>query len=404
MKVRSVVFGLLLCSVGSLFADDWPEFRGPDRQGRSSATGLPLTWSETENVAWKVPVPGLGWSSPSIVGRQIWMTTATEEGRSLRAVCLDRDTGSLIHDIELFHHDDPGKIHQKNSYASPTPLIEDGRVFVHFGSLGTAAVSTDGKILWRTRFEYYHRHGPSGSPVLYGDLLIINCDGYDHQFIVAIQKETGKEVWRANRQARHSYATPLIITVDGQDQIISTTADRTIAYDPLTGKEIWWIEYDGYSLVPRPVYGNGLVIICSGYNTPLVYAVRPTGRGNVTETHVAWSLRRGAPHTPSPLMVGEELYLVTDRGVASCVNVLTGDVHWQKRLGGDFSASPTFADGRIYFQSETGTTTVVAPGVKYEELARNQLDGRTFASYAIVDNAIFLRSDSHLYRLQLPTK
>lgn len=384
-----------------LHAEDWPQFRGPTGQGHSSETGVPERWSESENVRWKVLVPGFGWSSPAVVGNQIWLTSATEEGKSLRAICLDKQTGEIRHNVEVFRHADPGKIHSKNSYASPTPIIDADKVYIHFGALGTAALNTTtGEILWTKVLEYYHRHGPGGSPQLYRDRLIINCDGFDEQFVVALSTNTGEELWRARRDAQHAYSTPLWIEVDGKDQIISTGADRTVAYDPMTGKEIWWFTYEGYSLVPRPVYGHGLVFVCSGYNTPWVYAVRPTGQNDVTKSHVVWSLRRGAPLTPSPLLVGDELYLMTDRGVASCVDARTGKVHWQERLGGDYSASPTFVDGRIYIQSESGVTTVIAPGTEYRQLAQNKIDGRTFASLAISDQAIFLRSDTHLYRIE----
>lgn len=381
---------------------DWPQFRGGTGQGHAEATGLPLTWSETENIDWKVPIEGLGWSSPVIAEGQLWLTTAAEEGKSLRAICLDPNTGKLIHNVEVFHLENPGPIHKKNSHASPTPLIERGRIYVHFGAHGTGCVSKDGKVLWKTQeLKYKHQHGPGGSPVLYGDLLILSCDGTDVKFVVALDKQSGEVRWKTPRDGRMAYSTPLLINVNGQDQVVSSGGDQVVAYEPRTGKEIWHSQYDGYSGVPRPVFGQGLVFICSGYNTPHMYAIRPDGTGDVTETHVAWSLKGAeAPLNPSPLLVDEDLYLVSDSGIASCFDARTGKRHWQKRLGGNFSASPVLADGRIYFLDENGKTTAIAPGHELKVLATNQLDGRTLASLAIWDNSIYFRTDSHLYRIR----
>jgi outer membrane protein assembly factor BamB len=365
--------------------------------------GFPLTWSEKENIAWKVPIPGLGWSSPVVQGSQIWLTTADDEGHSLRAICLDRSSGKVVHNVEVFHKDDPGPIHSKNSHASPTPVIDGDRVFVHFGAHGTACLTTAGKIVWRNNeLKYEHKHGPAGSPVVFEDLLLLSCDGTDVQFVVALDKRTGKIRWKKDRAGGMSYSTPLLQSVDGQIQLISTGTDKAIAYDPRTGREIWSITYDGYSLVPRPVVGHGLVFLCTGYNTPWLYAVKLGGKGDVTESHIVWKQKKGAPHNPSPILVGDELFFVSDKGVASCVEAETGKEIWQERLGGGFSASPTLADGRIYFLNEEGLTTVVAPEREYKELASNQLDGRTLASPAFVDGVIFLRTDKNLYRIELP--
>jgi outer membrane protein assembly factor BamB len=300
----------------------------------------------------------------------------------------------------VFHLDEPGSIHSKNSHASPTPILEGDRVYVHFGAHGTACLSTDGTIVWTAKLEYAHRHGPAGSPVLYQDLLLMSCDGTDQQFVVALDTNTGKERWRRSRDGRMAYSTPLVIDVNGEPQLMSTGGNRAIAYDPESGEEIWWVRYDGYSLVPRPVVGNGLVFLCTGFDRPWLYAVRPDGQGDVTDTHVAWKLQRGAPLTPSPLLIGQELYIINDTGVASCLDSATGKAHWQERLGGGYSASPLYADGRIYFLDEEGLTTVVAPGTTFEKLATNKLEGRTLASLAVAAGAIFLRTESHLYRIE----
>jgi len=383
-------------------AENWTEFRGPTGQGHSLEQGLPLTWSETENVVWKVPIPGRGWSSPVLVDDEVWLTTAVDDGRSLRAICLNRSAGRIVHNVEVFQLADPGPVHQKNSHASPTPILEGDRVYLHFGSHGTACITRSGEIVWKTQeLKYYHRHGPGGSPVVYGDLLIVSCDGYDIQFVVALDKRTGKIRWKSPRQGYQAYTTPLMIQVEGKDQLISPGAHRAVAYEPLTGKEIWSVRYgEGYSNVPRPVFGDGLVFICSGFEQAVLLAVRPDGQGDVTDSHVAWSLKRAVPLTPSPLLVGEELYLVSDNGIASCLDAKTGKAHWQQRLGGNHSASPIFADGRIYFLSEEGESVVIEPGKEFKKLATNQLDGQTLASMAVSGNAIFIRSASHLYRLQ----
>jgi outer membrane protein assembly factor BamB len=383
-------------------AEEWPEFRGPTGQGHSTATGLPLRWSESQNIVWKTAVPGLGWSSPSIVGRQIWITTAMDEGKSLRAVCLDEPTGKIVHNVEVFKLDDPGSIHSKNSHASPTPIIEGDRVYLHFGAHGTACISTEGKLLWRTNeLKYNHRHGPGGSPALYRDLLIISCDGTDVAFVVALDKQTGKIRWKQDRDGPMAYTTPLVIQVNGDDQVISPGGDQVIAYKPPTGEEIWRSRYPGgYSLIPRPVYGHGLVFICTGYNTPQVHAIRPDSTGDVTKTHVAWTLQRGAPHSPSPLLVGDNLYLVSDRGIATCLDARTGKQHWQERVDGNYSASPLYADNRIYLLNEDGLSTVLLPGVNFKVLATNQIEGRTLASLGVHGKALFLRSATHMYRIE----
>jgi outer membrane protein assembly factor BamB len=400
-----VVLSMVSLSV-ALLAEDWPEFRGPTGQGHSRERGLPLTWSETENVRWKAPIPGKGWSSPAVQGDRIWLTTAVEGGRSLRAICLDRKTGQVLRDVEVFRLENPGPVHEKNSHASPTPILEGDYIYLHFGSHGTACLRSSGEIVWKTQeLKYYHRHGPGGSPVLFGDLLILSCDGYDIQYVVALDKRTGQIRWKSPRKGYQAYTTPLTVQVDGKDQVVSPGAHRAVSYDPRTGKEIWWVRYgNGYSNVPRPVYGHGLVFICSGFDQPVLLAVRPDGQGDVTDTHVAWNLKRGVPLTPSPLLVGEELYVVSDNGIASCLDAKTGKQHWQERLGGSYSASPVYADGRIYFLNEDGESVVIEPGREFKKLATNRVDGYTLASMAVSGGAIFIRSASHLYCFRLPSE
>ncbi|MFN0170109.1 MAG: PQQ-binding-like beta-propeller repeat protein [Bryobacteraceae bacterium] len=381
-------------------AENWPQFRGPGGQGHSSEKGLPFEWSESSGVRWRTAVPGKGWSSPAIQGKHIWLTTATEEGYSLRLIGLDRDSGRILKNVEVFRLNGKIPIHTKNSQASPTPILDGDRIFVHFGSHGTACVRTSGETVWKTRLEYYHRHGPGGSPALYKDLLVLSCDGYDIQYMVALDKSTGRIRWKKSRTGYQAYTTPLVIRVDGRDQLVSPGAHRAVAYEPREGNEIWSVRYGkGYSNVPRPLFGHGLVFICSGFDQPYLLAVKPDGRGDVTSSHVAWTVKRGAPLTPSPLLVGDELYFISDTGVATCVDARTGREHWRERLGGNYSASPVYADGRIYFASEECEFPVVAAGKTFRLLARNRLEGRCLASMAVSGGGLFIRSDSHLYKI-----
>jgi outer membrane protein assembly factor BamB len=384
-----------------LLAQDWPEFRGPSGQGHSSERGLPLTWSEDKNIKWKVALPGKGWSSPAIQGDRIWLTAATEDGKSLRALCVDRNTGAMLQNIEVFRLKSAAQTHAKNSHASPTPVLESDKIYLHFGALGTACLTQAGEIVWKTKLDYDNgQHGPGGSPVIYDNLLIVSCDGQSEQFVVALDKLTGKVRWRKYRQGAQAYTTPLIVRLPAGDQVISVGAFRAFAYEPRTGKELWNVSYgDGFSNVPRPVFGHGMVFICTGFHQPTLMAVRVDGRGDVTKSHLAWTLKRGVSLTPSPLLVGDELYVVSDNGIATCVDAKTGNMHWQVRLGGNHSASPLYADGRIYFLSEEGESVVIAPGREFKKLATNQLDGATLASMAVAGGSIFVRSQTHLYRL-----
>jgi outer membrane protein assembly factor BamB len=392
-----IFFFLALLVTGS----DWPQFRGPTGQGMSDEKGLPLQWSETTNVRWKAAIPGKGWSSPVVQGDRIWLTTATEEGKSLRALSIDRNTGAILQNVEVFRLKSPKLTNGKNSFASPTPVIEGDYVYVHFGAFGTACLKQSGEIVWKTRLEYDNgQHGAGGSPVIYDDLLIVSCDGLDVQFVVALDKHTGKVKWKKSRQGYQAYTTPLIVALPAGDQVISPGAFNAFAYEPRSGKELWKVNYgEGFSNVPRPVYGDGLVFICTGFQQPSLLAVRVDGSGDVTKSKLAWKLDQGVPLTPSPLLVGAELYFITDTGVATCVDAKTGKVYWRARVGGNHSASPIYADGRIYFLSEEGESVVVAAGPQLKHLATNQIDGRTLASMAVASGSIFIRSETHLYRI-----
>jgi outer membrane protein assembly factor BamB len=384
-------------------AEDWPQFRGPTGQGHSAERGLAVEWSESRNVIWKTPVPGLGWSSPVVAGGRVWVTTAIKErGGSLRALAFDVETGREVVNVELFRTRSADATNPKNSRASPTPIVDGDRVYVHFGADGTAAITTSGTIVWKTSLPYESQHGNGGSPVLYGGLLIVSCDGSDEAFVVALDKATGKVRWKTPRRQPwdQAYSTPLVIRVEDRDEVVSVGAFRAAAYDPQSGGEIWRVSYgDGFSNVPRPVHGQGLIYIATGFQQPSLLAVRTDGAGDVTKTHIAWALRRAAPLTPSPLLAGDELYIVNDAGIASCLDAKTGRTHWQQRLGGNYSASPVFADGRIYFLSEEGVATVIAPDTTFRRLATNALDGAILASMAVSNGSIFIRTNSHVYRI-----
>ena len=385
-------------------AEDWPQFRGLGGQGHSTEKNLPFEWGEGRNVAWRTPVPGRGWSSPVVAGGRVWLTTAVDNsgGVSMQVLAFDAATGEEVVHVEAFLVGGLYLRNTKNSHASPTPIVEGDRVFVHFGADGTSAFSTEGEFLWETKLGYESQHGAGGSPTLYRDLLIVNCDGHDQAYVVALDKATGEVRWKTMRREPYdqAYSTPLVIRVGERNELVSVGAFRAVAYDPQSGKEIWRVSYgDGFSNVPRPVYGHGLVYIATGFQQPSLLAVRADGSGDVTKTHVAWTLKRGAPLTPSPLLVGDELYLVNDGGIASCLDAKTGETHWVQRLPGGYSASPVLADGKIYFLSEDGLTTVIAPGTQFRQLAASRLDGDTLGSMAVAGGSFFIRTATHLYRI-----
>jgi outer membrane protein assembly factor BamB len=354
---------------------------------------------------WKTPVRGRGWSSPVISNGRVWITASINDARgaSLRALALDVETGRELVNVEVFRLPSANLKNAKNSHASPTPIIEGDRVYVHFGGEGTAALdAVSGATIWAKKFPYASQHGSGGSATLHGDLLIFSGDGHYEAWVIALDKRTGDVKWKTERRKPfdQAYTTPLVIPVNGRDQVVSVGAYRTAAYDVETGKEIWMVRYDdGFSNVPRPVFAHGLVYIATGFFQPAILAVRVDGHGDVTNTHIAWSATRGAPFTPSPIAVGDELYVISDLGVLSCFDARTGKVRWQERIGGNHSASPVFADGRIYFLSEEGVATVIAPGPTFRKLAVNELDGATLASMGVANGSIFIRSLTHLYRI-----
>jgi outer membrane protein assembly factor BamB len=415
MRFRSTGIAVLMVGLASagLGAEDWTEFRGPTSQGHSTTTHLPTHWSRTENVAWSREIPGKGWSSPIILKKRLYLTTAVPLGaatgpQSLRAICASAESGEILWNVEVFQQPAGATIHDKNSHASATPVTDGKRLFVHFGPHGTACLGLDdGQVLWRNEeLEYSPVHGNGGSPVLVDGLVVVNCDGSDRQFVAALDQQSGTIRWQSPRNLKpergFSFGTPLVITVSGRKQLISAGSDGVQSFDPADGREIWRVTYPGgYSVVPRPVFGAGLLFVCTGYNAPVLLAIRPEGaKGDVTATHVVWQSNKGVPHNPSPLLVDDAIYLVSDKGVATCLDARTGHETWHQRLGGNFSSSPVYADGKIYMLSEEGVGVVFSPGREYRELARNSLEERTLASYAVGDGALFIRSERHLARIE----
>jgi outer membrane protein assembly factor BamB len=411
--IVSIVATIALSAVAA--GEDWPQFRGPTGQGLAPDARLPIEWSATKNVTWKKELPGLGWSSPVVGGGKIYLTTAVAASEakaadfSLRALCLDAKSGDTVWNVEVFlEKKGTPKPHAKNSHASPTPILDGDRLFVHYGHMGTACLDLKGKVVWRnTEIKYKPVHGNGGTPILEGGAageLVFSADGGDKQFVVALDAKTGKVRWKTDRKStaskKFSFSTPLAIDADGRREIVSPGAGAVVAYDPKNGKEIWRCGYgEGYSVTPRPVYGHGLVYVSSSFDQPVLYAIRPEGTGDITK-NIVWSLKKGAPHTSSPVLVGDELYVVSDSGLGSCVDAKTGKVHWQQRLGAAFSASPLFADGRIYCLTEDGVGVVVKASPTYTPLAKNELGEKTLASYAVVGDALLLRTEHNLYRIE----
>jgi len=424
-SVSSLIAVLLLVGL-PLAGAEWPEFRGPWGNGQAAApgdtapAGLPLRWNETENIKWKTPLPERGWSTPVVLGGQIWLTTAALDGHDFFAVCLDAERGQILFNEKLFHADKPEPLNNNvNCYASPSPVIEPGRVYISFGSYGTACLDTaTRKVLWERRdLPCCHYRGPGSSPILFEDLLILTLDGVDVQYVAALDKKTGQTVWKTDRTAewndldaqgkptmegdyRKAFSTPLLVDVNGKTELLSAGSRAVYGYDPKTGRELWKVSHGGYSSAARPVYGQGLAFIMTGQGQPGLIAVRADGAGDVTKTHLVWKTNQGAPKMPSPLLVHNLLYMVSDDGGVACLEAATGNVVWKERIGGTYCASPIYADERIYIPSLQGTTTVIKAGRKFEVLATNKLEAGCMASPAVAGKALFLRTKTHLYRIE----
>lgn len=391
-------------------ADNWPQFRGPGADGRATVAGLPVKFGESENVRWKTAISGKAWSSPVIWGDRIWVTTATEDGRELGAACVNAETGRIIHQTTVFKIAEPQFCHPMNSYATPTPVIEAGRIYLHFGSHGTACLDTaTHAVVWsRQDLPCDHYRGAASSPVLAEDLLVLTFDGVDVQYLTALNKTTGKTVWKRDRNITYdtdtkdyhkAYSTPALIRVDGRVQLVSPSAGATIAYDPKTGEEIWRVRSGGMNAAALPLFGHGMVFSTSAAGGFQLFATRPDGKGDVTDSHVAWKFAKTVPSRSSPVLADGKLFMISDNGMISCVDAQSGQAVWQKRVKGAFSASPLLADGKIWFFGEDGEVPVIAAAGDYQSLADNHLGDGFMASPAVYQNSLILRSRKHLYRV-----
>lgn len=411
--ISSILFFVL--AIDSVSADEsWWQFRGPTGDGHTLATKLPVAWSEQTNVTWKTPIHDRGWSSPVIWGKQIWLTTASKDGHRLFAVCVDKDSGKILRDIHVFDVEAPMKISIENSYATPTPVIDEGRIFVHYGTYGTACLdSSSGRVIWKRRdlkCDHEANAGPASSPTLVGNSVVVNVDGRDVQYLIALDKTNGNTVWKTPRSIdfsnvpvhkRKAYSMPMIAPRGQGTQLVSPGAQAIYSYHPKSGKELWRVRHRGFSIAPRPVFGHGMVFTIIDRDNPELWAIRADGDNDVTDSHVQWTESKSMPPRCSPLLVGDLLFTVNRRGIATCLEAKTGKLVWKERLVGDYSASPIYAKNRIYFFNEKATTTIVRPTRKFEVVSVNKLDSQQLMATPAVDgNAFILRTDSYLYRIE----
>jgi len=412
---KASLTGLLFASIiwtGVAQGEDWPWFRGPSRQGISQEKDVPAQWSATSNIRWKTPIPGEGWSSPIAFGDRIFVTTALDGGFSFHMICLDRRSGKVFWDKELTRQK-AGHKQPNNSYATPTPATDGTRVYVPACDGRILAVSMAGNVEWiNSDFDYYSEHGLAVSPVLYEDLVIVPFDWsspppdtkvgwqvpWDKAVVLAVDKSTGKTRWKGSRgSSRIAHVTPQIAKVDGRDQLVSGAGNVIQGFDPKTGERMWTVSSPGEGVVPSVVIGEGLVFTASGFGESRICAVRLGGRGDVTKTHTVWESREDVPKMSSMLYVASRLYLATETGVAKCFQAATGKVLWRERLGAKFSASPVWADGKIYFLAENGKMTVIEDGPTFKIVAQNELGEKCCASPAISQGHLFIRTDKALY-------
>ena len=412
---RAWFVGLFLASTlltGPARSEDWPCFRGPGRQGISQEKGVPTQWSATSNVRWKTAVPGEGWSSPIVFKDQVFVTTTLDGGSSLHLICLDRPSGKVVWDKEILRQK-AGYKQPDNSYATPTPATDGTRVYTLACDGRILAVSMNGDVQWvNSDFDYYSQHGLAASPVLYDDLIIVPFDWssrppdtkigwqvpWDKAVILAVDKNTGKTRWKGSRGgSRIAHVTPQIAQVDGQDQLVSGAGNVIQGHDLQTGARLWTVDSPGEGVVPSVVVGAGLVFTASGFGESRVCAVRLGGHGDVTKTHSVWESRDDVPKMSSMLYVASHLYLATETGVAKCFQAASGEVLWRQRLGGKFSASPVWADGKVYFLAENGKMTVAEDGPTFKVVAQNELGEKCCASPAISQGNLFIRTEKALY-------
>jgi outer membrane protein assembly factor BamB len=415
---KFLIFAVLLfAAMMARGNDNWPQFRGANWDAHSDSTGLATEWSESKNVKWKTVLPGEGWSSPVIWAGQIWMSTALDQGHSLRVLCVDQTSGKIVHDIEVFHVEHPPPKHEFNSYASPTCVLEAGRVYACFGTCGSACLdSFTGKPIWvNHELTCDHLNGPGSSPIIFENLYLLCCDGVDVQYVAALDKNTGKLAWKTERTFDHhamapdlrkAYNTPLVVHYDGRDELISVGAHRFYCYDVHTGQELWYCDQPGFSCVSQPLFADGVAYLSSGFGKADLWAIRADGSGDVGKTHVMWKFKRGTPCRSTPLLLDIEgkrrIFMTTDNGITHLVDAITGEPIWQKRIGYGFSASPLYADGSIWCFDEKGTSTVIKASDELQIVAENHLDDGCMGTPAISGKALFIRTKTSLYCIERP--
>jgi len=402
--MEKLIFLILFIALTS-HGESWPQFRGPTGQGHIEAADLPLNWSGNKGVTWEQKIAGKAWSSPICVNDQIFLTNAVlnQGNLILELISVDFITGEINWKKKLFNYSKQPRIHKKNSYASPTPFYENGFVFVHFGNLGTACVSFNGELIWNKKLNYLPVHGSGASPVIAEDLLLLSTDGSVDPCLVALNKKTGDIIWKAIRDSKakknFSFCTPLVIKVRGETQIISPASDYVFAYD-LNGNQLWKFNYpNGYSVVPRPVFDQGIIYVSSGYDSPVLYAIRCGGRGDITQKNLVWKTRKAAPRNSSVVVVEGLLFMAADNGVVSCLDAKTGELYWIERVAGSCSPSLIHANGQIFLCDETGKTFIFEAKKRYRLLAQNDLGERMLASPIIYKNSLLLRTENTLWRI-----
>ncbi len=434
-----LVVSVLLPAGSQGFADTWPQFRGPDGDGIAANQATPVEFGEQQNVRWKTELPGKAWSSPVIADGVVWATTAIERVPSdeerialfkqkeveekkfkqlsiaksidLKLVALDFNNGTILRTIDLINFEQPDAIHALNSYASPTPVIDGPNIYCHFGNYGTFCIDRQTfDLVWQRRLPLKHSVGPGSSPFIHGSMLILIQDGLERQYVAALDKRTGETIWETDRpemeaptgDQKKAYSTPIAVTDKrGRRQLICMASQWMVAYAPESGNEIWRCYHGkGFSVVPRPVHADGVVYFSTGFGKPELWAVRIDGDGDVTDSHVLWTVTKGIPAKPSPIVHQGLIYVMADTGVATCLRAEDGSEVWKKRIGGDYSASPLLSGGHIYFGSHDGKVTVIKPGTEGEVVAENQVEGRIMASPAAMEDALVLRTDRAIYRIE----